>query len=178
MSMGRAKRQSAVVLPRQEYLNEQGLIFGATYESAAVIPDGTPPVAVADALTDYVPSGRPGGRAPHVWLQRGAERLSTIDLFGPHFTLLAGRDGDAWRRAALAVAPSWPPVIGHTIGGNSDLADTDGNWQDAYGIADDGAVLVRPDGYIAWRSKSGSSRAEEVLRAVFEQLRGKVRQTA
>jgi 2-polyprenyl-6-methoxyphenol hydroxylase-like FAD-dependent oxidoreductase len=178
MSMGRARRQSTVVLPRQEYLNEQGLIFGAIYESAAVIPDGTPPVAVADALTDYVPSARPGGRAPHVWLQRGAERLSTIDLFGPHFTLLAARDGDAWRRAALEVAPSWPPVIGYTIGGDGELVDAEGGWQEAYGVASDGAVLVRPDGYVAWRSKSGSPRPKETLSAVFDRLRGKVRQAA
>ena len=38
-------RQPDAVLPRPEFLNEQGLIFGATYESAAVIPDGTPPPA-------------------------------------------------------------------------------------------------------------------------------------
>ena len=103
LSMGRTARQSNV-LPRQEFLNEQGLIFGANYQSMAVVPDGTPPAAVDDPVTDYVPSARPGSRAPHVWLKRGNEQISTIDLFGPHFVLLAGRDGDGWRQAAQGSA--------------------------------------------------------------------------
>src|SRR6185312_3019597 len=70
MSMGRTERVSGV-LPRREFLAEQGLIFGVTYSSMAVVPDGTPPAAVDDPLTDYVQSARPGCRAPHVWLKRG-----------------------------------------------------------------------------------------------------------
>ena len=89
------------MLPRREFLNEQGLIFGASYQSTAVVPDGTPPAAVDDPVTEYVPSARPGSRAPHVWLTRGDEQISTIDLFGPHFVLLAGtrRRGVAAGRA-------------------------------------------------------------------------------
>src|ERR1700761_9336080 len=116
LSMGRTARV-AKVLPRQQFLNEQGLIFGANYQSSAVLPDGSPPVAVADPVTDYVQSARPGCRAPHVRLSRGAEQISTIDLFGAHFTLLAGRNGDGWRQAAQAMAGSWPPVMAHVIGG-------------------------------------------------------------
>ncbi len=87
MSMGRTRRQSGAVMPRREFLNEQGLIFGLCYESMAVIPDGTPTVEVTDPVTEYVPSARPGSRAPHVWLKRGDEQFSTIDVFGPHFVL-------------------------------------------------------------------------------------------
>src|SRR4029077_17589556 len=61
LSMGRTARQ-AKVLPRQQFLNEQGLIFGARYDSTAILPDGTPPVIVDDPVTEYVPSARPGGR--------------------------------------------------------------------------------------------------------------------
>src|ERR1700704_2218463 len=99
LSMGRTARQSNV-LPRREFLNEQGLIFGACYQSMAVVPDGTAPAAVDDPVTEYVPSAPPGSRAPHVWLRRGAEQISTIDLFGARFVLLAGSRGDAWLRAA------------------------------------------------------------------------------
>jgi putative polyketide hydroxylase len=178
MSMGRSTRQSSAVLPRREFLNEQGLIFGVCYESMAVMPDGTPPPEVADTVTEYVPSARPGSRAPHVRLQRGDEQISTIDLFGPHFVLLAGRDGDAWRQAARRIEPSWPPLIGHTIGKQGDLIDPDGNWHEAYGVETDGAVLVRPDGYVAWRSRSGAAEPGEVLRAVFDGLLGRMRQPA
>ncbi len=175
MSMGRTTRQSSAVLPRREFLNEQGLIYGLCYESMAVIPDGTPPVGVADPVTEYVPFARPGSRAPHVWLQRGGEQLSTIDLFGPHFVLLAGRDGDAWRQAVHLIAPSWPPLIGFTIGKEEDLIDPEADWHEAYGVETDGAVLVRPDGYVAWRSRSGTSEPGEVLRAVFDGLLGRIR---
>jgi 2-polyprenyl-6-methoxyphenol hydroxylase-like FAD-dependent oxidoreductase len=173
MSMGRNARQSNV-LPRREFLNEQGLIFGACYQSMAVVPDGTPPVVVDDPVTDYVPSARPGSRAPHVWLTRGNEQISTIDLFGPHFVLLAGSDGDAWRRAALAIGPSRPPLLVFTVGKDGDLSDPDGNWYQAYGVDRDGAVLVRPDGHVAWRSRSGASSPLDVLRAALDCLFGRM----
>jgi putative polyketide hydroxylase len=173
MSMGRSARQSNV-LPRREFLNEQGLIFGACYQSMAVVLDNTPPVAVDDPVTEYVPCARPGSRAPHVWLTRGTEQISTIDLFGPQFVLLAGRDGDAWRRAAQGIGTSWPPLIAFTVGKDGDLSDPDGHWHDAYGVDTDGAVLVRPDGHVAWRSRSGASNPLEVLRNALDCLSGRV----
>ena len=173
MSMGRNARQSKV-LPRQQFLNEQGLIFGASYQSTAVVPDGTPPVAVDDPITDYVPSARPGSRAPHVWLLRDNKPISTIDLFGPHFVLLAGRNGDAWRNAAVGIGISEPPLVAYVVGENSAISDPDGNWHDVYGVDTDGAVLVRPDGHVAWRSRNGGSNPESALRAVIESLLGRV----
>src|SRR5229473_6220917 len=107
LSMGRNARQSNV-LPRREFLNEQGLIFGASYQSMAVVPDGTPPVAVDDPVTDYAPSGRPG------------------------------RHGDAWRRAAQGIATTLPPLMAFTIGKDGDLVDPDGNWHQVYGVDTDG----------------------------------------
>jgi hypothetical protein len=149
------------------------LIFGANYQSMAVVPDGTPPVAVGDAVTDYVQSARPGSRAPHIRLMRGSEQISTIDLFGAHFTLLAGRDGDDWRKAAQASNTSVPQIAACTIGG-SELSDPDGNFLEVYGIDADGAVLVRPDGYVAWRSRSGAANPQQALRAAIDSLLGRV----
>ncbi|HVX78803.1 MAG TPA: FAD-dependent monooxygenase [Bradyrhizobium sp.] len=172
LSMGRHARQSNV-LPRREFLAEQGLIFGIRYQSSAVLPDGTPPVDVADPITEYAPSARPGSRAPHVWLRRGNEQISTVDLFGPRFVLLTGRDGDAWKRAAEGIGPSWPPLAAFSIGGNADLGDPEGNWHSVYGVDADGAVLVRPDGYVAWRSRSGASNPQDVLRAAIDRMLGR-----
>jgi 2-polyprenyl-6-methoxyphenol hydroxylase-like FAD-dependent oxidoreductase len=173
LSMGRTARQ-AKVLPRQQFLNEQGLIFGARYDSTAIVPDGTPPVIVDDPVTEYIPSARPGGRAPHVRLQRGHEQISTIDLFGSHFVLLAGSDGDAWRKAAQSIGTSWPPLHAYIVGKNGDLSDPDGNWHEAYGVGADGAVLVRPDGYVAWRSRSGASNPLQALRTAIDSLLGRI----
>jgi len=177
LSMGRTARQSNV-LPRREFLNEQGLIFGACYQSTAVLPDGTAPAAVEDPVTEYVPSARPGNRAPHVWLRRGNEQISTIDLFGPRFVLLAGSRGDAWLRAAQAIELSWPPLVAHMIGEDSELIDPDRNWHEANGVDADGAVLVRPDGHVAWRSRSAASNPTEALRAALDRVFGRVLATA
>ena len=169
--MGRTTRPISAMPARKEFLNEQGLIYGTTYASAAVIADGTPPVPAEEVITTYVPSARPGGRAPHVWLQRGDDRVSTLDLFGPHFTLMTGPSGGDWRDAARRIAQSPAlPVRVYTIGVSGDLADHDGEWRTIYGLEADGAVLVRPDGYVAWRNRSGCSAAFEVLTKVFDAI--------
>lgn len=157
ISMGRLSQQPHGALARPEFLNEQGMIFGASYESSAVVPDGTPPVPVANPVTDYVPSARPGGRAPHVALLRDNARLSTIDLVGRRFVLFAGRAGMAWRDAAQRAAEARQiPLDVVTVGDGGDYADADGTFQALYGIDDSGAVLVRPDGYVAWRARAGA----------------------
>ena len=61
-----------------------------------------------------------------------------------------------------------------SIGKNGDLSDPDGNWHEAYGVDADGAVLVRPDGYVAWRSRSGASNPLQALRAAIDCLLGRI----
>ena len=80
----------------------------------------------------------PGTRAPHLWVDRDGRRISTLDLFGTAFVVLASPRGRAWLDAAASAG-----AVGEEI-------DTDG-FADAYGIGDAGAVLVRPDGFVAWR---------------------------
>lgn len=65
-----------------------------------MVSDGTTPPAVTDSYSDYVQTGTPGCRAPHVWLGRPDARLSTLDLLGPAFTLLAAPKADGWCAAA------------------------------------------------------------------------------
>ncbi len=174
LSMGRTARQDSAKLPRSEFLNEQGLIFGASYDSAAVIPDGTAPPAIADPVTQYVPSARPGSRAPHVWLERNGERISTIDLFGTCFVLLAGANGAAWLDAASRLAsPARPELVAHTIGGSGALADPEDAWLTAYGVEADGAVLVRPDGYVGWRARTQADAPQRVLQQVLDGILGR-----
>ena len=82
-----------IVEASRHYGNHLGMELGANYEgSPAVVPDGTDLPEVADVYSDYAPCARPGSRAPHVWLGRYAD-LSTLDLVGPGFTVLAGPDG-------------------------------------------------------------------------------------
>jgi 2-polyprenyl-6-methoxyphenol hydroxylase-like FAD-dependent oxidoreductase len=156
VSMGRLKKTNETTSARPEFLNEQGMIFGASYSSAAIVPDGSPPPAVANPITDYAASGRPGGRAPHAWLQRqDGERVSSIDLVGRGFVLLAGASGAAWAEAAKANSANNGIEVTAATVGNGGLQAVDGRWRETYGINEAGAVLVRPDGYVGWRSAGG-----------------------
>ena len=169
LSMGRTAKQNTAVIARPEFLNEQGLIFGQTYESGAVIADGTPIAPLDERITTYDPHARPGCRAPQHWLARGETQVSTIDLFGQGFVLLAAPGGEAWVRAAAGLAPKRRVALtAYRIG--ADLTDPDDGFAALYGLDPDGAVLVRPDGYIAWRSRSGTADPERRLAAVLGQM--------
>ncbi len=121
----------------------QGMDLGYTYASASILADGSELPTVADPMRDYVQNARPGSRAPHLWLEGGR---STLDLFGHGMVVLSGAAGDCWVRAARDVAGG-VPLAAHAL-------QTQGRCEQLYGIESDGAVLVRPDGFVAWRTAS------------------------
>lgn len=91
---------------------------------------------------------RTGGRAPHAWVQCGDTRVSTLDLFDGRLTVLTGPHGGPWRRAVAELAAGGLPIAARSVG--RDVHDEDGALVDGYRLGDSGAMLVRPDGYIAW----------------------------
>ena len=142
------------VAESRRYGNHLGVEFGVVYQSNAIVPDGTQAPLVGDDYSDYAPSATPGARAPHVWLGASDARLSTLDLFGDGFTLLAGPGGDAWCAAAAEVESRLGVSIARYRIGGPGLRDL-GGFTKAYGLTHDGAVLVRPDGHVAWRCANG-----------------------
>ena len=166
LSMGRTSRQTQAVLPRGEFLNEIGLIYGARYQSAAVLPDGQPERSPQDQVQQYVPSAAPGCRAPHVGLTRDGQTLSTIDLVGRDFVLFTTPRGAAWADAAASLRA--PRITSVVIG--AEIQNPDANWLDIYGIDDDGAVLVRPDAHVGWRSRSMAAQPAATLSAALNAI--------
>ncbi|WP_219825156.1 FAD-dependent oxidoreductase [Streptomyces roseicoloratus] len=138
------------------------------YRSSAVTPwdEGVlPGHGVWSAEND----GRPGGRAPHLRLRRGGAELSVLDLFGDRPVLLTGPDNRAWQQAARAVAHELGlPLTVHGIG--AELIDVDDRWPESYGVTAQGAVLVRPDGVVAWRCADAPIFAADTLRTVLVRL--------
>jgi putative polyketide hydroxylase len=145
-----------------------GVIFGPRYESSAVVPDGSPATELADPALDYVPEARPGARAPHAWLGRDGARISTLDLFGEGFVLLAAPGGRAWLEAGDAAARRLGlRSVGHRLGGDvTPLDEAIGS----YGIGDDGCVLVRPDGYVAWRAATLAPDPEATIGSALRRI--------
>jgi tetracenomycin A2 monooxygenase-dioxygenase len=116
-------------------------------------------------------TGTPGTRAPHVWVERAGTRISTVDLFWDSYVLLAGPGGSAWRDAATAAAATLGlPLTTYSVGAGADLVPLDRDWAEAYGVDADGAVLVRPDGFVAWRSRSAAADPAGTLTDVLTRV--------
>ncbi len=116
-------------------------------------------------------AGMPGSRAPHVWLTRSGQRVSTIDLVRD-FVLLAGAAGAKWIRAAAEVADTFSglPLNAYCVG--KDLGDPEQCFTKAYGISGVGASLVRPDGFVAWRSPDDAVDCAGALREALAKSLG------
>jgi 2-polyprenyl-6-methoxyphenol hydroxylase-like FAD-dependent oxidoreductase len=115
--------------------------------------------------------GRPGSRAPHLFVERNGKRLSSLDLFGRGFVLLAGPQGGDWCATARSLASEFPgaSLEAHGVGGPQ-LRDGEGRFCEAYGLQADGACLVRPDGVVGWRAKAMQHGPAGALRRALKTL--------
>ncbi len=154
--------------------SELNVEYGYCYQSAAVVPDGSAASAPCDDIRVYQPSTRPGAPLPHAWIDdEDGHRRPVKDLLAPgRFLLIAGEDGQAWCDAARQLAaeadiPLDAVRIGHLDG---DLYDPRCAWLRHREIASDGAVLVRPDRFIAWRSPAGNGEPRTALAAALSQI--------
>jgi 2-polyprenyl-6-methoxyphenol hydroxylase-like FAD-dependent oxidoreductase len=157
----------------QPIVDDLSMEIGYRHNSAAVsLEPGAEP-----ALHEHPHESRarPGSRAPHVWVVREGEAVSTLDLFGGGFVLLAGPGGSSWRDAAQSAADRLRvPLDAHVIRGG-EAEDVGAAFVDAYGISDSGAVLVRPDGFVAWRAHGGE--ADDPAATVTDALQAAVSRT-
>ncbi len=164
----------------QAIANDLNIELGYAYDSRAITREGNGaprngPAASTNAGAVVAPlnedpresKGRPGTRAPHLYLLNGGREISTLDLFDRNFTLLAGSDGEGWcDNAGAAAIRLGLDIDVHRIGANG-IADPVGAFPEAYGISSSGAVLVRPDGFVAWRAKTGEAASAEELCAAL-----------
>lgn len=167
----------------QDEVQSLGIQMNQVYLSGGtatvVEPYDVPPdFGDLNALRKVMVSTYPGYHLPHVWLAADAQspRVSTLDICGQgRFTLLTGIGGDAWKQAASDVSDpgAGVPVVAHTIGFRCDFIDCYDDWFNARGVTETGAVLVRPDHFIAWRCRSLVTDPAAKLRQVLEKILGK-----
>ncbi|MER7483591.1 FAD-dependent monooxygenase [Streptomyces sp. NPDC126510] len=152
--------------PRQGILN---VALGYRYPQGAVVGADTAAPVVPESL-DL--TGGPGSRAPHLWVRRGDERISTLDLYERSLVLLSdAAEPNEWHPAAVRLADELSlPLRSYRVGtgAQADLVPEDAaDWAERHGTGPGGAVLVRPDGFVLWRSPGPQAEAEAVLREVL-----------
>ncbi|MFD0799982.1 hypothetical protein ACFQZU_01435 [Streptomonospora algeriensis] len=141
-------------------------VFGYRYSSEAVCADGDADADPRPVLDATELRGIPGTRAPHAPIRGLGSSASTLDLFGAGFVLLAGSDSGDWAEGMRAVnRRSGARVDVRALG--TDIGDPEKEVAAAYRLDAAGAVLVRPDGFVAWRADepAGSADTAEALLA-------------
>jgi 2-polyprenyl-6-methoxyphenol hydroxylase-like FAD-dependent oxidoreductase len=142
--------------------------LGYRYDSPAIGHDGDPGPLHENPRDSH---GRVGTRAPHAWIVRDGERISTLDLFGSRFVILGGAGSQSWINAATAAvkARQVPLDVDVHQAGLAGFEDPDGALESTYGLFS-GIVLVRPDGFVAWRSKTPTGSPSAVTAALSQAI--------
>jgi 2,4-dichlorophenol 6-monooxygenase len=88
--------------------------------------------------------------------------VSSLDLVAyDRFTLIVGADGEQWTEAGGVSAPWNVLVIGR------DVLDPDGTWTRLLALDPRGAILVRPDQHVAWRSRHAGDDPMRALETIL-----------
>jgi 2-polyprenyl-6-methoxyphenol hydroxylase-like FAD-dependent oxidoreductase len=143
-------------------LSALGQDLGFWYDNGFVLPDGSRPPVRSPVV--YEPTARPGHRAPAVWLGSTASRTSTIDLYDRQLVLLLGADAPGCEEALTGEHTRVLRV------GTRPLTDPGVDLHVAHGISRTGAVLVRPDGHVAWREPALTDDGAGAVRAALSSL--------
>ncbi len=143
-------------------------IVGYCYHSQAILAEDSSeaPRDEIVLLENEELTGLPGTRVPHLWLERQGQRISTLDLLDGRFILFSG--SQAWCAAAAALATSLGIELATCcIGPDADVLDPENTWNARMGISSEGAVLVRPDGFVAWRARELAANPQSTLEQVL-----------
>jgi 2-polyprenyl-6-methoxyphenol hydroxylase-like FAD-dependent oxidoreductase len=141
------------------YEDDFRIELGYLYRSGAVATEPGTPQLHEDP---HESRGRPGSRAPHLWVEHQGKQVSTLDLLGRGFAVIAGPEGGAWAKAAQSAGRAAGLEVGvHQLG--PEVAE-------AYGLERDGASLVRPDGFVAWRAPAAPADPAAALTDALEKV--------
>lgn len=175
---GAAKRAAlvnAMELKNYEF-NALGMDLGQCYQSAAVVSDGSSLSSpTRDSDLYYEMSTVPGSHLPHAWVGDTMHKMAIMDLAPYHrFTLVTGIAGEAWASVADKVAHEFGIPLGTVvIGPGREVTDLYYDWAKLREVDESGAMLVRPDKHIAWRSMTMPEDPESTLRTVIRQILGR-----
>jgi len=157
---------SAAIDRQAEHFDQLGIQLGTLYDasSGGVISDGTAPPMPDNPVRTYVPSTSPGARLPHVLVEAEGQLVSTLDLVEPgKFLLLTS--SPTWAEHARQVhGPLSVLLVGRDVG------DPSRAWESLAATGPDGALLIRPDQHVAWRTTRAARDGARELEGILARL--------
>ncbi|HUM12621.1 MAG TPA: FAD-dependent monooxygenase [Myxococcaceae bacterium] len=169
----RRQHVARVMATQSMEFKEHNVEFGFRAQSDAVVPDGSPQPAPIDDVRIYQPDTRPGSPLPHAWVERAGTRVALRQVApASAFILIAGEDGGPWCSGARdAAARRGVELVALRVG------HSEGEWLDprlaflrVREFGRDGAILVRPDRVIAWRSMGSSADPAREIGAALDRI--------
>ncbi|BCC53987.1 FAD-dependent oxidoreductase [Bacillus cereus] len=140
---------------------------GYQYCSEAIIDDSVTP----HRMDSVELNGRPGTRAPHFFGTYDGKEISILDLLGNDFVLLTIAENRTWAECVQNVSSTLGINIKfYSVGLSGDFIAQEDIFRKLYGLGDEGAVLIRPDGFIGWRSEKEVVNLDTVLNEVMNHL--------
>ncbi|MDD8001676.1 FAD-dependent oxidoreductase [Bacillus cereus] len=140
---------------------------GYQYSSKAIIDDSDNP----HRMDSVELNGRPGTRAPHFFGTYDGKEISILDLLGNDFVLLTIAENRTWAECVQNVSSTLGINIKfYSVGLRGDFIAQEDIFSKLYGIENGGAVLIRPDAFIGWRSEKEVVNLDVVLEEVMGNL--------
>lgn len=167
------ERVLAAIADQRPHFDRIGLDLGYTYDEGALLPDGTPPPEVADRVSTYIPSTRPGARFPHFWLDGNKRSRSSRSVLDYRVsTLLLGASVKPLPEDAEALARIESTHAVRVVDfAKADLPPSHRAAVHAMAQLDlDGALLIRPDGHVAWRQRGGVTLSMALVESILDQV--------
>lgn len=128
-------------------INDAAMEFGQIYRSEAVIGAAE---ELPEALRPDEWNGQPGTRAPHLWVTKDGIKISTLDFLQNGWVLFAA--DEQWVTVAAKAGDELGIELKCLRIGADFVPDDTESFRTAFGLRTTGATLIRPDGFIAWRS--------------------------
>ena len=154
--------------------------LGFSYKEGFLVSDGTEAPPSDPFGQTYIPTTRPGHRLPHAWIQHNSHRISTHDLVGRdvNFLLITDHYGKDWVSNGQTCSETYGirirmVVVGQANDFSSAFRDNNEEWERVNDLKRGGAILIRPDNFVAWRSRHASRRGgvelSEAIQYLFKQ---------
>ncbi|KZF12432.1 hypothetical protein A2J03_17955 [Rhodococcus sp. EPR-157] len=156
----RLRQQIADAIPLQvEHFVSIGLQFGYLYTSPLIAQEQS--AKPAEDVVDYLPTTYPGARLPHAVLSVDGTLVDAHDTLDPNKLTLVTSAGDEWAPVVSELSAAGPGVV--PVSAEAPTGADRDRLIGLYEVGDVGAVLVRPDGHVAWRTTRSASEARESL---------------